>query len=132
MCSLHHIYSLFQFTTSQGGRLEGREQDDNLFDLSIHDLTRRSTSMSGTLENPLLFQFTTSQGGRLSRQTSNLADAIFQFTTSQGGRPLFSIFSAILCDLSIHDLTRRSTITIRILERMTVSFNSRPHKEVDL
>ena len=100
--------NLFQFTTSQGGRLLLRISRNiveclSIHDLtrrstlcryfwkcwlhlSIHDLTRRSTTHYGrnTPEKP--FQFTTSQGGRLRRGGKRLIQLIFQFTTSQGGR----------------------------------------------
>ena len=33
--------------------------------------------------------------------------------------------------LSIHDLTRRSTLTSSVVNTLIGSFNSRPHKEVD-
>ena len=56
--------------------------------LSIHDLTRRSTSN-------------------------------------------FMLFLLHVDQLSIHDLTRRSTVYILFLSMITLSFNSRPHKEVD-
>ena len=55
------------------------------------------------------FQFTTSQGGRRQSANSYIKALIFQFTTSQGGRPYLPHF----------------------LE-FEKSFNSRPHKEVDL
>ena len=107
-----HVYAfslIFQFTTSQGGRLRRRYKTMNRWpfnsrphkevdpipdgrynqsDLSIHDLTRRST-----------------RGGHKDGEYR----ITFQFTTSQGGRP--GILSS-----SIHQRT----------------FNSRPHKEVDL
>ena len=56
--------------------------------LSIHDLTRRST--------------------RLQLPEWNM-NTVFQFTTSQGGRPEGELFCRRRRVLSIHDLTRRST-----------------------
>ena len=56
-------------------------------DISIHDLTRRSTSLRVFFESPTSFQFTTSQGGRLGCSANRLTIDI----------------------ISIHDLTRRST-----------------------
>ena len=56
-------------------------------DLSIHDLTRRSTIGQCEWAEYPTFQFTTSQGGRLASDAASMQD-----------RPL-----------SIHDLTRRST-----------------------
>ena len=147
------VVQSFQFTTSQGGRhynQRDHEADMCTFnsrphkevdplersarqgcDLSIHDLTRRSTetgsgdsylkgfqfttSQGGRRDDALVpsedrdFQFTTSQGGRLvSSHVLNL-HFVFQFTTSQGGR--LRHFPADICykRLSIHDLTRRST-----------------------
>ena len=79
--------------------------------LSIHDLTRRSTSLKTEPCNlQIFFQFTTSQGGRPSFQIATGQPTIFQFTTSQGGRHVTLFNSSIYTTLSIHDLTRRSTI----------------------
>ncbi len=99
--------------------------------LSIHDLTRRSTFAITFIPAGISFQFTTSQGGRRHAHSS----VVLRY------------------DLSIHDLTRRSTMRIRISARSitfqfttsqggrrrsrqayaeTASFNSRPHKEVDI
>ena len=55
------------------------------------------------------FQFTTSQGGRHSRLNFVFDETNFQFTTSQGGRQSCSAFSG-----------------------GQWTFNSRPHKEVDV
>ena len=54
----------------------------------------------------------------------------FQFTTSQGGRLMYPITIQDQDFLSIHDLTRRSTVP-RGLPLPLDPFNSRPHKEVD-
>ncbi len=78
------------------------------FDLSIHDLTRRSTTAIRKHGNALNFQFTTSQGGRRSRRGSCKTRLTFQFTTSQGGR-----------------------LDVLHTHYTKTSFNSRPHKEVD-
>ena len=81
---------IFQFTTSQGGRRilrsttpQGRlsfnsrphkEVDGvnrtrgNYLNLSIHDLTRRSTEKLDNATESVDFQFTTSQGGRHCRR----------------------------------------------------------------
>ena len=78
---------------------------------------------------------------------------VFQFTTSQGGRRPCPHCRHMNTDLSIHDLTRRSTafpsqvarpvpLSIHDLTRRSTcftpsiidrdrTFNSRPHKEVD-
>ena len=144
----------FQFTTSQGGRRKAVIDPVEDVGLSIHDLTRRSTSMAITSLNQRIFQFTTSQGGRrrttyliifigrtfnsrphkevdhnllnlLSsknsfnsrphkevdriRRNGSSVPNIFQFTTSQGGRRREDELFIPAHDLSIHDLTRRST-----------------------
>ena len=58
-------------------------------------------------------------------------DVVFQFTTSQGGRQYSNSECSFSADLSIHDLTRRSTgYRLHNLSEVA-SFNSRPHKEVD-
>ena len=80
----------------------------NAAGLSIHDLTRRSTtaitalSMSGILSIHDLTRRSTDTG------TEWAIDTAFQFTTSQGGRH---------CDYCA--------------EYVWYPFNSRPHKEVD-
>ena len=57
---------------------------------------------------------------------------VFQFTTSQGGRLYRPGLRQKFPYLSIHDLTRRSTV-LRLFHGLTIHpFNSRPHKEVDL
>ena len=100
------------------------------------------------------FQLTTSQGGRQELTIEKLGEFIFQLTTSQGGRQNGEIIAGHTRYLSTHDLTRRSTM-LRVWKtsgqcffQLTtsqggrpfaivsspylVSFNSRPHKEVDL
>ena len=59
------------------------------------------------------------------------AGLYFQFTTSQGGRRREDELFIPAHDLSIHDLTRRSTIDGKPAYTLKRSFNSRPHKEVD-
>ena len=55
----------------------------------------------------------------------------FQLTTSQGGRHLASEARTTDISLSTHDLTRRSTLIMPTALQVHLSFNSRPHKEVD-
>ena len=57
-----------------------------------------------------IFQFTTSQGGRLDLVCCREIRETFQFTTSQGGRRQLSATAFVHVGLSIHDLTRRSTV----------------------
>ena len=59
--------SIFQLTTSQGGRPTVAKQKAYNEIISTHDLTRRSTSRQDFYFLYTLFQLTTSQGGRLSR-----------------------------------------------------------------
>ena len=98
---------LFQFTTSQGGRRYLQAYFQSVI-LSIHDLTRRSTDF----DRRCLDSVRISIHDLTRRSTVPLPDSlrleVFQFTTSQGGRP-----------------------STALLSQMLGSFNSRPHKEVD-
>ena len=78
--------------------------------ISIHDLTRRSTVFPTMQECLWKFQFTTSQGGRRLEECIYLVLQQFQFTTSQGGRLLPLAHMFLIFFISIHDLTRRSTL----------------------
>ena len=82
----------------------------NQFDLSIHDLTRRSTP--GQME---LTEFISSFNSRPHEEVD---------ASGRSGRRVKR--------LSIHDLTRRSTMVILTLRNLQHPFNSRPHEEVDL
>ena len=103
------IDELFQFTTSQGGRLCLLPPGCSSRSLSIHDLTRRST---------------------LTCWTSISVASFFQFTTSQGGRRLaFSIFFVIR---SFNSRPHKEVDQYTVFHRSApIPFNSRPHKEVD-
>ena len=97
-----------------------------------------------SIEIGSVFQFTTSQGGRLCtrrvlrllRRPFNSRSRYcppfwhFQFTTSQGGRHSIFPKRSPPSNLSIHDLTRRSTCSLNFLCISSCTFNSRPHKEV--
>ena len=83
---LPFVTSTFQFTTSQGGRLENDDITSCVYLLSIHDLTRRSTRYRFCQIYLHIFQFTTSQGGRRLLLSHRCHSMSFQFTTSQGGR----------------------------------------------
>ena len=166
----------FQLTTSHGGRLHKRRTAVLVWNLSTHDLTRRSTIFLPNLYSPLIlsthdltrrsteilpndtvemnvFQLTTSHGGRLHIVFTTSPKFSFQLTTSHGGRPYLLPFPRKSVCLSTHDLTRRSTtdITLELTgetfqlttshggrlhpscsSRSRLSFNSRPHTEVDL
>ena len=63
--ALDRVIRDFQLTTSHGGRRFVRVQGDVCIGLSTHDLTRRSTSITGVANAmALVFQLTTSHGGR--------------------------------------------------------------------
>ena len=145
----------FQLTTSQGGRLV-----PHFLVLAI--LTFQLTTSQGGrpyvfyLKKGVLdfFQLTTSQGGRLYRVVMTYTVILFQLTTSQGGRLYPNLHTETVWRLSTHDLTRRSTpftlikvsgttLSTHDLTRRSTpcadgkfchlrSFNSRPHKEVDV
>ena len=102
-------HRLFQFTTSHGGR----------------------RCFLGCEGKPPCFQFTTSHGGRRIARVFKFSISIFQFTTSHGGRQDRKHICLVPHNLSIHDLTRRSTFSFRRIGAGTQPFNSRPHTEVD-
>ena len=124
---------IFQLTTSQGGRLGIHGRYECYGNLSTHDLTRRSThrgSANSPAEDPFNSRPHKEVDGYLK---FNAPRAIFfQLTTSQGGRQHTSFVMSILICLSTHDLTRRSTQSSADPPDQKSSFNSRPHKEVDI
>ena len=79
----------FQFTTSRGGR--------------HYYLTQINADYT--------FQFTTSRGGRQYYGSGGSCQEFFQFTTSRGGRLKRGVGKPAFYHLSIHDLTRRSTLS---------------------
>ena len=101
--------TVFQLTTSRGGRRSKRCAESERSGISTHDLTRRSTR-----------EF-----------AKKLADNIFQLTTSRGGRLRFCGFPLKASCISTHDLTRRSTQCSPLPQVRNFYFNSRPHEEVD-
>ena len=124
--------SSFQLTTSQGGRPAScnrsmysrisfnsrphKEVDEvsevteqELIELSTHDLTRRSTKSPFKVRKPVdLSTHDLTRRSTICRELKSVVASTFQLTTSQGGR-------------------RVSMESIQI----STSFNSRPHKEVD-
>ena len=123
-------------------------------DLSIHDLTRRSTfpltvrydsvfpfnsrphkevdgEPEGDGESERIFQFTTSQGGRPTQRASSRTSRSLSIHDLTRRSTLRIPYNPPFCNLSIHDLTRRSTAWRAAPITWTRSFNSRPHKEVD-
>ena len=122
---------VFQFTTSQGGR-HSLEWRDRRFWWSFNSRPHKEVDFTFSSEwSGMVFQFTTSQGGRPRRccpGTTRSDLSIHDLTrrsTEQGNR------TACCIGLSIHDLTRRSTIKLYKNFPKNLSFNSRPHKEVD-
>ena len=101
--------SIFQLTTSQGGRLLLRQRKQTMhtyFNSRPHKEVDFYFCNSITVIVP--FQLTTSQGGRPMLSFRYQPPLAFQLTTSQGGRPV-----KIIAFFNYRD------------------FNSRPHKEVD-
>ena len=126
------ILTIFQFTTSQGGR-RSPIVPQNITPATFNSRPHKEVDQVALAVAALrrYFQFTTSQGGRLpfrfhqivrtsfnsrphkevdsTQMEFRSSCVIFQFTTSQGGRRnvLRKCFNGLF--LSIHDLTRRST-----------------------
>ena len=123
---------LFQLTTSRRGRHIVTVGHFKTYDVSTHDLTKRSTLLIQALLLAFSFQLTTSRRGRLvtlshdavldmcfnsrpheevdgKATNTNLGKATFQLTTSRRGRQ-YAMPSA---------------------ESLLPCFNSRPHEEVD-
>ena len=154
MANIPPIASLpFQLTTSRGGRpwllaallqachfnSRPREKVDKqavvctiCFDISTHDLTRRSTSHQAA--HPTFCIISTHDLARRSTRDGEEPKRahLFQLTTSQGGRPEWRLEKIGKSSLSTHDLARRSTLAIVRDEQVCYYFNSRPHEEVDL
>ena len=127
----YYIAWLFQFTTSQGGRRLYHIPAN--YQLTFNSRPHKEVDALCTFNVSIVFpfQFTTSQGGRHTTRTFPGVIGSFQFTTSQGGRLLILELSLSPDALSIHDLTRRSTGYLLRLLIYDCAFNSRPHKEVD-
>ena len=104
------IETVFQFTTSQGGRPIVQRYTDGGAKLSIHDLTRRSTAT---------FHPRSSQESPFNSRPHKEVDL------------RYVVFVLYNMGLSIHDLTRRSTFRTGQRVFCGLPFNSRPHKEVD-
>ncbi len=150
----YHRINNFQFTTSRRGR-----QIPQLLWLVCFPF-QFTTSRRGRLQKMQerkmrkAFQFTTSRRGRPPIGQRHLPPILhFQFTTSRRGRPFPGRILDRRKELSIHDLTQRSTIrraqnqqrknlSIHDLTQRSTSprgvekysgltFNSRPHAEVD-
>ena len=64
--------TLFQLTTSRGGRPLRHNPGPKFLSISTHDLTRRSTGRNRSRSRKEIFQLTTSQGGRLHRLSDRL------------------------------------------------------------
>ena len=146
--------SVFQLTTSRGGRRPGNRQraphtyfnsqpheevDGQLLcDLvcryiSTHDLTRRSTEKQYAPEEA----WDISTHGLLTRRSTHSSDAARHVVRYFNSRPHeevdpFSLMQLGRNSISTHDLTRRSTrFAPFACENVRKYFNSRPHEEVD-
>ena len=103
------ILSIFQLTTSRRGR-RGMACTSNVSGrLSTHDLTQRSTRSSQVM----LRIYDLSTHDLTQRST------------------ILGFFVGMKSPLSTHDLTQRSTMAAFRKGKMSLSFNSRPHAEVD-
>ena len=104
----------------------------SMFDISIHDLTRRSTvpkafhALCGSISiHDLTRRSTYTSDHQYGFQDISIHDLTRRSTVAPNHNPApFSI--------SIHDLTRRSTLHRLFLPEEHHYFNSRPHKEVDM
>ena len=121
--------------------------------ISTHDLTKRSTYISGDNGNLGIFQLTTSRRGRLFAISFPLVVLYFN---SRPHEEVDLIGYRLIpdCYISTHDLTKRSTLkgnfcvmnsafqlttsrrgrplVVLYKAYVPVYFNSRPHEEVDL
>ena len=100
----------FQFTTSQGGRQILAILTERLPKLSIHDLTRRSTA-----DCIFCARQSNTFNSRPHKEVDRSDNTVVSFTTSFNSRPHKEVDREIGCEtahmfLSIHDLTRRSTV----------------------
>ena len=105
-----HCGREFQLTTSQGGRPATQPASGFDYDISTHDLARRST-MGFDREDDNLYHFNSRPRKEVDISFYPLYKKIkwFQLTTSQGGRPLLCYWFFIWNFISTHDLARRST-----------------------
>ena len=104
-------YLNFQFTTSQGGRLCDHISDRYAFLLSIHDLTRRST------RTPICCRrYSAPFNSRPHKEVDGAGHRSCSCLGSFNSRPHKEVDVVLLLPqthqrgLSIHDLTRRSTL----------------------
>ena len=102
--------SSFQLTTSQGGRLNSIPPPVTALSFQLTTSQGGRHAAAGLKQAAEVFQLTTSQGGRQESGWRKWKKRSFQLTTSQGGRRVISVCPSCLFQ----------------------SFNSRPHKEVDL
>ena len=101
--------SLFQLTTSQGGRQWGSIEKMITFIISTHDLTRRSTKVC----------------------IASLVFGSFQLTTSQGGRRRGCPSSGRETYFNSRPHKEVDNTAFYWHNAFIFYFNSRPHKEVD-
>ena len=101
--------SLFQLTTSQGGRLF--LSITCVYKLYFNSRPRKEVDLQNLtiVIGRTVFQLTTSQGGRHRTFFMLLSSVVFQLTTSQGGRQNTTRYWSQHRSISTHDLARRST-----------------------
>ena len=105
----HFYFGKFQLTTSRRGRQSTADAVQEIYDISTHDLTKRST------DDP----------------EGEPEEKPFQLTTSRRGRHGCLKHNWFCTDISTHDLTKRSTKVSVCIPSISWYFNSRPHEEVD-
>ena len=124
-------FIIFQFTTSQGGRPCRGCRDPSV--KPFNSRPHKEVDQYDWLGKTLLPSFNSRPHKEVdvNPDCDRAYQGAFQFTTSQGGRPYIFGETFLKLSLSIHDLTRRSTVYKVRQPCIQGAFNSRPHKEVD-
>ena len=132
MCLIwSYRFTSFQLTTSRRGRL-GRFSDMPIsYNISTHDLTKRSTLIVSLYQIiSMLFQLTTSRRGRQPVYCTAIYAFLFQLTTSRRGR-LARLHNDNKASIFQLTTSRRGRLLSPRKFQDIFHFNSRPHEEVD-
>ena len=124
------VLLIFQFTTSRGGRRSARLLRTRTEYLSIHDLTRRSTSASIIRGGIPIFQFTTSRGGRHVEKYLVSLPSPFNSRPHEEVDRYEPVTCCIICPFNSRP-HEEVDVSLGISEIYCKTFNSRPHEEVD-
>ena len=147
-------FSVFQLTTSRGGRPVYTNQLFKQSNISTHDLTRRSTYIDLVLmlfgiyfnSRPheevdliqrlvwtLVIHFNSRPHEEVDRRYGNPYRYLDISTHDLTRRSTaYEKVRSIVSNISTHDLTRRSTAVFNTIIVDYFHFNSRPHEEVDV